>query len=77
VTFLAVLVDAVALPEAEARAFWNRYSDWMQDHPGDLEGFARAEGLASVHPEMHRGRAVLVASHKGPQRPYGAAPKKR
>lgn len=76
-TALAVLVDTVALPEAEAQAFWKRYSDWMQHHPGDLEGFAKAEGLATVHPEMHHGRAVLVASHTGTQRPYGPAPKKR
>ncbi|HEV3194350.1 MAG TPA: hypothetical protein VGY54_27810 [Polyangiaceae bacterium] len=76
-TALRVLVDGVSLPDEEARAMWHRFSAWMEDHVGDLAGFAHAEGLASVHPEMHNGLPVLVASRSAPQRPYGPAPKKR
>jgi hypothetical protein len=72
---LAVLVDGLPLPDDEAHAFWERYSAWMQEHRADLAGFASIEGLESVHPEMHSGRAVLVASRKAPQRAYAAAPK--
>ena len=75
-TRLAVLVDGQRLPEAEARAFWERFSHWMDGHRDDLAGFARSEGLASVHPEMHGEDPVLVASRTGRQRPYGVAPKR-
>jgi hypothetical protein len=71
---LRVLVDGMQLPDEEATAFWKRFSGWMQEHRGDLGGFARAEGLASVHPEMHEGGPVLVASRTVPQRPYAIAP---
>jgi hypothetical protein len=73
-TALRVVVDAAPLPDEDARAFWKRFSDWMQEHPGDLSGFAQTEGLASVHPEMHGGTPVLVASHTAEQRPYTVAP---
>jgi hypothetical protein len=73
-TALRVVVDAAPLPDEEARAFWKRFSDWMEEHRGDLAGFAQAEGLASVHPEMHGGTPVLVASHTAKQRPYATAP---
>lgn len=67
---LAVLVDDVPMGEEEARAFWQRFSDWMEEHKGDLLGFARAEGFASVHPGVHDGRPVLRASHRDAQRAY-------
>jgi len=71
---LAVIVDGVALGDDEARAFWRRFSAHMEANEGDLAGFAKSEGLASVHPEMRAGRAVLVASRTAPQRAYGNAP---
>ncbi len=71
---LRVLVDGAALPEADAKAMWQRFSAWMDEHKGDLGGFARAEGLASVHPELHGGEPVLVASRTATQRPYTSAP---
>jgi hypothetical protein len=77
VSALRVVVDGVALPDDEARALWRRFSAWMADKEGDLAGFARAEGLASVHPEMREGRAVLTASRSAPQRPYAPAPRGR
>lgn len=70
---LAVLVDGVALPPEEARALWQRFSDWMEEHRGDLAGFAAKEGFVSVHPGVDRGRPVLLASKTKPQQPYGPA----
>jgi hypothetical protein len=74
---LRVILDGEPLPTPEAIAFWKRFSLWMDEHPGDLGGFARGEGLASVHPEMHDGAPVLVASRSAPQHPYAVAPKKK
>lgn len=68
---LAVLVDGVALPDDEARALWARFSEWMEDHRGDLAGFAAREGFASVHPGLDAGRPVLRVSRTEVQRPYG------
>ena len=73
---LRVTVDGKALLEDEARAFWQRFSAWMEEHASDLGGFARSEGLASVHPEMHGGAPTLVASRTAPQKAYTTAPKK-
>lgn len=70
---LTVLVDGVPLPDEEARALWSRFSQWMEDHRGDLAGFAAREGFASVHPTVHGGRPVLTASRTEPQRPYAPA----
>ena len=58
-TTLAVLIDGEALPGEEAVSFWKRFSAWMEEHKGDLLGFARAEGYASVHPGVEDGRPVL------------------
>ena len=73
---LRVLVDGQALPPDEAIAFWKRFSAWMEEHPGDLAGFAKQEQLSSVQPEMHGGAPVLVASRTATQKPYTSAPKK-
>ena len=71
---LRVVVDGAAMAEEPARAFWARFSTWMEEHRGDLGGFARAEGLASVHPQMHAGEPVLVASRTNQQAAYASAP---
>lgn len=70
---LAVLIDGVALPDDEARAFWERFSSWMEQNRGDLAGFAAQEGVSSVHPGVEHGRPVLWVSRKEAQRPYGVA----
>jgi hypothetical protein len=70
---LRAFLDAAPLSEPEARALWQRFSAWMEEHAGDLAGFARAEGFASVHPELHGGEPVLVVSKTAPQRPYASA----
>jgi hypothetical protein len=69
---LVARVDGVALAEEEARALWLRFSAWMEEHRGDLAGFAAQEGYASVHPSVENGRPVLLASHTASQRPYAA-----
>lgn len=76
-SLLQVIVDGEALPAEEGIAFWKRFSVWMDEHPSDLAGFAESEGLASVHPEMHSGAPVLVASKHAAQRPYTTAPKRK
>ena len=58
------------MPEAEALSFWERFSDWMEEHRGDLAGFAAQEGFASVHPGVDGDRPVLRASRTAGQRPY-------
>jgi hypothetical protein len=67
---LAVLVDGVAMDGEEARSLWQRFSDWMEQHRGDLAGFAAKEGFASVHPGVENGKPVLLVSKSAPQRPY-------
>src|SRR5262245_37505864 len=71
---LAVFVDGVPLPDEEARALWERFSAFMEEHRGDLAGFAASEGFKSVHPTVENGRPVLRASHSEGQRPYASAP---
>lgn len=67
---LGVLVDGAALAEAEAHALWDRFSLWMEEHRGDLAGFAAQEGFASVHPGVDGDRPVLRASRTAAQQPY-------
>jgi hypothetical protein len=74
---LAVLVDGAPLAEEDARAFWKRFSAYLEEHRGDLAGFAKAEGFASVHPETRGGVPTLVASRTEGQRPYANAPNRK
>ena len=67
---LSAQVDGAALPEAEAHALWDRFSLWMEEHRGDLAGFAAQEGFASVQPGVDGDRPVLRASRTATQKPY-------
>jgi hypothetical protein len=67
---LGVLVDGTPLPEEQAHALWDRFSTWMEEHRGDLAGFAAQEGFLSVHPGVDGDRPVLRASKSAAQRPY-------
>jgi hypothetical protein len=67
---LGVLVDGTPLPEDEAHALWDRFSLWMEEHRGDLAGFAVQEGFASVHPGVDGDLPVLRASRTAAQKPY-------
>jgi hypothetical protein len=73
VTALRVVVDGVAMSDEDAIATWHRFSAYMDEHKGDLAGFAKQEGLASIHPAMENGLPVLVASRSAPQKPYATA----
>jgi hypothetical protein len=58
---LAVVIDGVPLTDDdEARALWTKFSQHMDEHQGDLAGFAKLCGYASVKPEARKGQAVLV-----------------
>jgi hypothetical protein len=72
---LEVTIDGVKLPDEEARAFWQRFSAHMEANKGDLGGFAKSEGLASVVPETGRGGALLRCSRTAPQPGYFNAAK--
>lgn len=71
---LSVRIDGQLMPETEARALWQRFSDHMEANRGDLGGFAVKEGFASVSPGVEGGRPVLIVSRTAPQRPYVSAP---
>jgi hypothetical protein len=72
---LGVVVDGQPMPPDEARTFWGRFSAYMEENKGDLAGFAKQEGFASVHPSMKDGAAVLLVSRTSAQRPYAAVAK--
>lgn len=57
---LAVILDGRSLDDAQAREIWLEFSRHMDANEGDLDGFARAKGWASVKPEHRAGQAVLV-----------------
>lgn len=67
---LGALVDGTPLPEAEAHALWDRFSVWMEEHHGDLGGFAAQEGFASIHPGVDGDRPVLRVSRSAAQSSY-------
>jgi hypothetical protein len=70
---LTVIVDGAPMADEEARAFWKRFSDHMEGNKGDLAGFAKAEGFASVRPAMGSEGAQLVVSRTARQEPYANA----
>ena len=67
---LAVLLDGAPMAEEQALALWDRFSTWMEDHRGDLAGFAAQEGYVSIHPGVEGDRPVLRVSQSAAQRPY-------
>jgi hypothetical protein len=67
---LAVEIDGVVVADEEARALWERFSAWMEEHRGDLAGFAAKEGYASAHPGIANGRPILRLSRTSSQQPY-------
>ena len=57
---LLALIDGVALPDEEGRALWREFSAHMDEHRGDMAGFAKKKGWVSVSPEHRGGKAVLL-----------------
>ena len=72
---LGVFIDGEPMPRDDARAFWTRFSAYMEEHKGDLAGFAKQEGFTSVTPAMKDGQAVLLASRSVAQKAYMAVDK--
>ncbi len=59
---LAVLLDGKPMPADQARTLWQAFSVHMDEHEGDLTGFAAQKGWSSVKPEYRAGQAVLVVT---------------
>ena len=59
---LVARIDGKALSDDEARELWKEFSVYMDENRGDLDGFAKKKGWASVVPTHHDGRAVLLVS---------------
>ncbi|KYF66923.1 hypothetical protein [Sorangium cellulosum] len=57
---LAASLDGAPLSDEEARDLWTRFSRHMDEHRGDVAGFARENGYVSVTPTFEHGRALLV-----------------
>ncbi len=77
-TALSAFVDGRSLPEDEARAIWKEFSEHMDEHRGDMSGFAAKRGWTSVAPEYREGQAVLVVrtTPSAPGLPPAPAPPK-
>ena len=78
---LAAELDGAPLPEDKAREIWTKFSEHMDEHRGDMAGFAKLHGYARVSPEARRGQAVLViqtteGAAKAPAAPAQREPKK-
>ena len=70
---LAVLIDGAPLADDDARDLWTAFSQHMDEHQGDMAGFAKLRGYASVKPEAQKGQAVLlVTTHEGASKPKPA-----
>ena len=72
---LAAVVDGAPLAEAEARELWKEFSAHMDEHQGDMAGFAKKKSWQSVAPEYRKGQAVLVVKTGKPVE--ARPPKKR
>lgn len=65
--------DGVDLEPEDARELWAHFSHWMDEHPGDLAGFAAALGVKSVRPALDPRGPVLVVSTTETQTAYANA----
>jgi hypothetical protein len=72
---LAVLVDGAPQDPDASRALWTEFSAHMDEHRGDMAGFARKKGWLSVTPEYQSGKAVLVVKTGAVPEPPAAKPK--
>jgi hypothetical protein len=59
---LVVELDGKPLAAAEAEETWRAFSAHMDEHQGDLLGFAKLRGWKSVAPTYRRGSAVLLVT---------------
>lgn len=69
---LVALIDGAPLPEEEGKALWKEFSAHMDEHRGDMAGFAKKKGWVSVAPEYRQGKAVLVVKTSAAPKPARA-----
>ncbi|MBI4955532.1 MAG: hypothetical protein HY908_26155 [Myxococcales bacterium] len=74
---LRATAAGVELPAEETRALWQRFSAYMDEHRGDLPGFAASEGFAYAAARYTRGAAVLELAHEAPPPPPPKKPATR
>jgi|JI10StandDraft_1071094.scaffolds.fasta_scaffold13393_2 hypothetical protein len=60
---LAVEVDGVKLGDDEAREVWARFSAFMDDQ-GDMQAFAKSEGVARVTTAIRSGVPTLIVTSR-------------
>jgi hypothetical protein len=59
---LAVEIDGKRLSDDEARAVWQRFSEFMDASNGDFAAFAKDEGVALVATRTVNGQAILMVT---------------
>jgi hypothetical protein len=70
---MRALRDGAPLEDGDARELWAHFSAWMDEHPGDLAGFAAALGVKSVRPALAADGPVLLVSTTEEQSAYAHA----
>jgi hypothetical protein len=75
---LAAVVDGKPSEPADAKALWERFSAYMDEHQGDFDGFAKEEGLLAARVDVVQGVPTLTLSSTAERAPEpGQTPKKR
>lgn len=64
-SLLCAVIDGQPLPPDEARVLWTRFSAHMDQHQGDVDGFAAAEGFASASVGLVDGQPTLQLLRDG------------
>lgn len=70
---LRAAVDGALVDEERAAALWASFSQYMEEHPRDLLGFAKSMGYASAEPALDQEGPLLVLRSEGAQAPYRTA----
>jgi hypothetical protein len=63
---LGAIVGGKTLSKDEARALWQRFSEYMDANRNDFAGFAKREGFAFASVAAHAGVATLTLSNEQP-----------
>ena len=74
---LAAVVDGKPSEPSDAKALWERFSAYMDEHQGDFDGFAKQEGLLSARVDVVQGVPTLTLSSAAERAPEPQTQKKR
>jgi len=75
---LAAVVDGKTAEPSDAKALWERFSSYMDEHQGDFDGFAKQEGLLAARVDVVQGVPTLTLSSSKERTPEPRqAPTKR